>query len=456
MGAWMSENAGRGVPGSRRADDGLPLSASDPIEAHIGSVKMKKWTRVTPIGRASSAAPPEASPKSAAANSASVGCSIHTKLGRGMEQSMLYGMANPVEEKMRAMKSFEGKTGGSSVKVAEEIVSSPRDADFKFWQSETLDAKTGRTGDAKILYNMEGEDRGVCKEALVGRYCHRGAQCPFSHPVRQHNRIGKDLYFGMATLSARYDLDIGRKAMVRILHVVAPFTFTMSVLAYCDQMEELDSDLDGENPADPAGFGELMEDMRAYYAKGDSSAGGALPFRTLEDVTDAFVSVNWIFRGELDWFRGIVMGLSEMESGEACLKINLPDIGEHVQIQSPKAIRRLANRFLKEPWFATRASLADITAAGPVTPLSTLKWLRTLLTGKIAWISVADKEFDEPLVDLYTRLDNGMIGCVNDFLVEKMAAVSIPAVKKMVSAASLDETFDGSDEDDDQMNIIPG
>jgi hypothetical protein len=110
---------------------------------------MKKWLRVTPV--ANSAAPvAESTASKTHDDPRASGATGQTKLDRGRKTSILYGTSDSIPHGKNSVS--EAETNKKEVNQ----LAAPADTDFKFWQSEILDPKTGRTADSKILYNIGG------------------------------------------------------------------------------------------------------------------------------------------------------------------------------------------------------------------------------------------------------------------------------------------------------------
>ena len=142
-------------------------------------------------------------------------------------------------------------------------------------------------------------------------------------------------------------------------------------------------------------------------------------------------------------------------------QVRLSDIGRHVSVISPRAIWRLDNRFLAEPWFATRVGLANIIVPTVSSSNeSTQTWFRALLTDKIAWIRVVDEESDTLLVELHTTLEEtgaAVPRCVNEYLVEEKVAVYRPLGDVAADFMVDDDVVDSSeDEEDFVVHVVPG
>ena len=105
---------------------------------------LKKWIRhseMGPGGSESLTAPPTAMATSAA-----------LKMERGRQKAMLYGLGAKENESLRGV-----EVAVKESRQQDPAVAPLSQADFEFWQSETLDPKTGRTTDSKILHNIAGE-----------------------------------------------------------------------------------------------------------------------------------------------------------------------------------------------------------------------------------------------------------------------------------------------------------
>ncbi|GAU93442.1 hypothetical protein RvY_05381 [Ramazzottius varieornatus] len=413
--------------------------------------KMRKWARVTPVeelfNERSSIFSCSSRPVSQLSSLGS--SSVTGKIDYGRKPNMLYGL----QAGRKAIQYPEVTTkfpAERSTSYADHPKSTPEtipEQDFEYWKTNTLDPLTGRMDDSKILYNTTGEDRGVCRHALLGRACPIGADCPFSHPVRHTVGVRRELSLNMTLMTFRYSLVPGACAVVEIMDVISPISFSVWVHQMCDDsLTALRPYLQGSKKRTyPDGFSHLLNDMKDFYHKHGDKA--SLSFRSLDDVSDTFVAVHAPFHEKFMWLRGIVMDLQKTsKESNRLLKVRLPDLGRVGEVKDVRFLRRLDQSFLKEPWFAARVELGRITlSTNSVSTPATLTWLKDLLLKKMAFIRILE-EYEDPLVEMMCTIDNGTVKSLNNYLVDEMIAFGQEVTQRTGE----------SDTDEDDLEIIPG